>query len=521
MNRIRLYIAICILLVLFVFLFLFFYNPTIYTVTPNIASPGDIIEIKGHGFGKERGRVIVGDMQLLNSSLLLWSDRLIRAKLPVGVSSGFVQVFTAKDKNSNRILFALKSDIPRPEGKSVIAAEITDIKPEVLSLASKVVVMGHNLDTFKDRGTIYVTWIGKDIAKSSDDVFYPVPNDYVIKWESDKIEFFLPEAATSGEVFISDGENRTNGIFVDVNDSGGRFYAGNALTYSLEFDMSFSVSAAESGAAIVWLPGIAKTFWQRNIRVLEENIPPYLRDKNNIAYRFSRTQTVAIKRGIVLDIYPVWTSDVDENARFSADEKDRYTIWQKNIFIDKKNNLIASLFDSKDYSPYEWVWKCYIFVRDRIGYRKSAGNSLDAVLQSGLSDSLGRARLLVQLLRAGDVPARVVGGILLQSGGNLSWYYWAEAALPAMGWVPVDPTAPFEAVSIPSDSDKAKDLYFLGGLSAQHLLMFREGDAFPAMIPGSQKQKNAFLPALWEYSYELRNSSISDIFFNVAVAGVY
>lgn len=68
-----------------------------------------------------------------------------------------------------------------------------------------------------------------------------------------------------------------------------------------------------------------------------------------------------------------------------------------------------------------------------------------SVLAARRGTSLGRARALVALLRAAGVPARLVGGLRLEKGGQKrATNSWVEAWVGS-GWIPLDPAGGFYA----------------------------------------------------------------------------
>jgi len=67
-------------------------------------------------------------------------------------------------------------------------------------------------------------------------------------------------------------------------------------------------------------------------------------------------------------------------------------------------------------------------------------NTLDAVttLKWGEAFCGGKSRLLAALFRAGNIPARMVGGVIMRSGSKRVSHAWVEAWINGV-WVPFDP----------------------------------------------------------------------------------
>lgn len=75
-----------------------------------------------------------------------------------------------------------------------------------------------------------------------------------------------------------------------------------------------------------------------------------------------------------------------------------------------------------------------------LGYRTFKGTT-DALtaLRLGEASCNGKSRLFVALARAAGIPARLVGGLVLQAGSKRTSHQWVEAYV-AGHWVPFDPT---------------------------------------------------------------------------------
>lgn len=77
---------------------------------------------------------------------------------------------------------------------------------------------------------------------------------------------------------------------------------------------------------------------------------------------------------------------------------------------------------------------------DGLGFRTFKGTT-DALtaLRLGEASCNGKSRLFVALARAAGIPARLVGGLVLESGSKRTSHQWVEAYI-AGHWVPFDPT---------------------------------------------------------------------------------
>lgn len=112
-------------------------------------------------------------------------------------------------------------------------------------------------------------------------------------------------------------------------------------------------------------------------------------------------------------------------------------IQSNSIPISRGLNELVSEEDTGN--VYEVMSRLYKYVNDRVEYVKYKG-SMDAVTtyKSGKADCDGKARLLVAFLRASGIPARIVGGLILNPGTKKSTHNWVEAWVNSF-WIPMDP----------------------------------------------------------------------------------
>jgi transglutaminase-like putative cysteine protease len=70
----------------------------------------------------------------------------------------------------------------------------------------------------------------------------------------------------------------------------------------------------------------------------------------------------------------------------------------------------------------------------------NAGSPIDDVLDKGMGVCQDFAHLMLGLLRSFGVPARYVSGYIHRPGKESQSHAWAEAWVPDLGWVGIDPT---------------------------------------------------------------------------------
>ena len=83
------------------------------------------------------------------------------------------------------------------------------------------------------------------------------------------------------------------------------------------------------------------------------------------------------------------------------------------------------------------------FIRERFEYAADvthASSPVDDVLRAGKGVCQDFAHLMIAVLRSFGVPARYVSGYIHRPGQESQSHAWAEAWLPEVGWVAMDPT---------------------------------------------------------------------------------
>ncbi len=100
---------------------------------------------------------------------------------------------------------------------------------------------------------------------------------------------------------------------------------------------------------------------------------------------------------------------------------------------------LSSSLVPEDGSLLEYIRASFDYTQS-LGFKPFKGTT-DALtaLRLGEASCNGRGRLLVALMRAQGIPARLVGGIVLESGEKKTSHQWVEVRVGG-NWVPMDPT---------------------------------------------------------------------------------
>lgn len=125
----------------------------------------------------------------------------------------------------------------------------------------------------------------------------------------------------------------------------------------------------------------------------------------------------------------------------------------------------------KEQNPYHKAKKIYDYVYLNMDYNLNKGNnSALTALHTKIGVCEDYSRLMVALLRAEGIPARTVGGYLLDpksTGTNMNInpyrHMWVEFYLNGYGWIPADPTIVFRGEKQITDQGFAQlqDNYYI------------------------------------------------------------
>lgn len=107
-------------------------------------------------------------------------------------------------------------------------------------------------------------------------------------------------------------------------------------------------------------------------------------------------------------------------------------------------DILERLAISTSENPVDRLRKLFGFVAHEIATTASAGSDALLTLSQREGNETGKARLLVTVLRAADIPARLVRGLELRELSGPEEKVWCEAWL-GTAWIPLSPTDGFFA----------------------------------------------------------------------------
>lgn len=110
-------------------------------------------------------------------------------------------------------------------------------------------------------------------------------------------------------------------------------------------------------------------------------------------------------------------------------------------FVETKSLNIKRVADTlKKNNDIETIIATYNFVNQHISYEKNQTIGAEEVLESGVGKCADFSDLFVALLRANNIPAKIVKGLTTDASDNKTFHQWAEAYTKSNGWILFDPT---------------------------------------------------------------------------------
>lgn len=173
--------------------------------------------------------------------------------------------------------------------------------------------------------------------------------------------------------------------------------------------------------------------------------------------------------------YPPYLID-DEYSYYTAIEPDPRIV----EIVDK--------IKKKTDAPYHLAKSAYDYVIDNMTYSETY--SSEKWLAEKRGDCSKFTQLFVDICRTAGMPARPIAGYLCK--GDNRKHCWAEFMLPAVGWIPADPTI--------GQENAAKRKYYFGNLDNNHLPVAKTFKMKFQTFKGSKK--NDFIQVgYWSYYY--------------------
>lgn len=532
-------------------------TPEIQTIVPSVGSPGDTMIIKGTNFGasRENSFVEIGGSRVTASGYLSWSDDTIKLVLPSNVQDGLVYVETKSGKSKPEF-FANETGIPHevPQSKNITQPVISQIQPENAGIGTLLTISGANFGQTRGKSQVSFT-ANRDDAKEKQQnagdktgelelqYIEANPNNFDYEsWSESEIKVRVPDGAASGNVVVrtEKGESNATPLEISVTQEEKSFTARKTYLVQVYADVE-NEDSKNSTNITLRMPKPVVSAREPLVEMTECLPEPVLRDfKNTVVYRFeleksqknrSSSDKKRFRQNYIISTYDVRTNINPKYVKnFTETERALYKTYTSSdelVKLDENVKNLAAQITGKEKNPYQKAKMIYDYLLENYSLekklRKADASPYDLENKKS-GDAYDFAVFYTALLRASQIPAATMSGILVETDLSSKPHWWTEFYLENFGWIPVDVALgmgmeykSFKAV------DDAKSFYF-GNLDGQHIAFSRGWNELKRTISENSKvvarQRTYALQSIWEESSEGK-VNYSSLWNDPVVKGIY
>jgi hypothetical protein len=496
-----------------------FGRPALESIEPSVGNRGELVEIRGRGFGSVQGdgQASFAGVRPTESSYLSWSDNLIRVRVPETTSSGLVNVVTRRGR-SNSLLFTDRDELPVPVAgrESPSTPAISSMSPSSGAVGTLVSLSGSNFGQSRSEGRVVFSASPDPEDRlqreggSGGSIQAPPGLPDVELWSDSLIRLRIPDGAVSGVIRVETSRGASAPAYLEVMAPAGMKTYRNRKTYHIAYYVEVS-DLRSSGKCefCLWIPRPAESDAQRSLMSVNASRTPDLSEYDGaMLHRFvnpAQGRRIKVSHEFSLDAYEVRTqARVEALKPAPADSPYLAFFGRPEAGLPSDDPSIKDLAAKvlgKEKNPwrqaklaYDWLGSSF-----RADPADSRSTALTA-LRKRSGDAYGEAMLLVALLRAGGVPARPVSGVRIDSSRTAETHYWAEFRADGLGWIPIDPVFGHGPLGEAAPSSGAREgmpakEYYFGNLDNDRIAFSR---GFQRLLP--QMSRSRLVPADRGYS---------------------
>jgi len=496
-------------------------TPEISSIEPSIGRMGDVITIRGSGFGDERNSsfITIAGASPTSSSYLSWKDDEIAVRAPEFGEAGLVYVHRG-EKKSNPAMFANILTLPEAASGAQIDNNpiIRSIEPFSAPIGALITIQGSNFGAYRETGGLFFSWVADAVQGISN------PPDFVEvfqdesgyeSWSEREIRVRIPDGAISGNLEVRTARGNSKPVYFEVTGKPGTKTYKDKKTYTLSYSAEIQIeNASVPNALFIWMPRPANSASQRNVTLVSRSSAPFIdnyRGASLFQYHDTPSGTnIAVTLSYEADVYAVET-----NIRNTAVVR-----LNRPLPMSAAGILPSALIPSEDQAvrtqvrtiignerlPFPKAQRIYNWLISTVKIQAAplTNNVLEA-LDGKTADSFSASLLFCALARATEIPAQPVAGVIVDRYGNTTKHYWAEFWLDGFGWVPLDPALGTGAA--PADFNLRQDhaSYYFGNLDNQRIAFSRGEHFLSQMTPRGRiasREREYSLQNIWEEAAE-------------------
>ncbi|HAK68252.1 MAG TPA: hypothetical protein DCM57_01165 [Treponema sp.] len=515
-------------------------KPEVSSVNPPIGAPGDIVVIKGSGFGREKENsfVEISGSRITSSGYRSWSDNEITIELPSNLQDGLFVVQTLAGR-SEPLFFANSSGIPvavRPDPRTS-QPTVDSLSPQSAGIGDVVTILGSNFGGTRGNSKVYFTFAQDGTSlPDSGEYIASSDSDYDIEyWSDTEIHVRVPDGAVSGNLYISTDKGSSPKQNFTVNFPVGRKKMTSLRTYVIQVSSDIQNRDGQGSRVTLYVPRPAVSASQPSVEIQEVNPMPLIADDmNNIIHQVTlsaeNTSRIRLNQSFIVTDYSIESGiDASKVSRYSDKTRLLYTVYTTADSGIPGSSDVTELSKSivgKTKSPYDQAKKIYDYMlaNYKILNTVRTGNvSVTDMIERKSGDAYDFALLFTALCRAAGIPAVPVSGVLVENNSTTRNHWWSEIYFEHYGWFPVDIALaaglnykPFAEIA-----DTAE--YYFGNLDSQHIAFSRKWNNLrPALVNSRTvyRPRTYALQTIWEESSSA-TASYSSLWNDPVVVGIY
>lgn len=526
-------------------------QPVISNVIPSVGSPGDTMVIRGSGFGQNRGSsfVEIGGSRVTASSYLVWTDGMIKLVIPTNVQDGLIIVHTSSGK-SKPDFFANETGIPvavSNESRTSLPV-ISTISPASAGYGTLLTISGANFGSVRGNGSVLFSANREDSAvqqQSHGDKTGELNLQYIAAnsgdfdyeyWSDSEIRVRIPDGAATGPVIISTekGDSNAGELTVTVDSNIKKYHSRKTFVVQVNADVE-NINSKSSTNITLRMPKPVLSALQP-LAELTECVPePVLADfKNTVVYRFelAKANRKKHRQNYIISTYGLQTNIDPKNVKnYSEKERNLYktfTAPDSLIHSDDKNLIeLSQKITGKEKNPYLKAKLIYDFMVQNYSLAdtlRKADLPPEDLLKSKKGDAYDFSIIYTALLRAAEIPAASLSGVLVESDLATKNHWWNEFYIEGYGWIPVD-IALAKGLSYKAfRTVEAPEQFYFGNIDGQHISFSKGWNELKQTISENSKivyrPKTYALQSIWEESSE-GTVNYSSLWTDPVVLGVY
>jgi transglutaminase-like putative cysteine protease len=496
--------------------------PRIGSIRPTAFEPGSSVVIEGKGFGEQRGNrgVKLDGSPLTAASYLSWNDTRIEVIIPNTADSGLVKVYGPLGESNAEIVVSRSKTPQASQGitSASVRPSISSITPEKAQIGELVTIegmgFGNNLQFSAVRFSL--NRAASAARPANEDYIEPEAAQSVYEsWDDKEISVRVPEGAGSGTVQVRTPQGESQPVSFSVEPGTGRKNIYDPTVYTIEFNIDVRRRRMDQGGSVlIYLPDPSSTSAQTLDSIQDEGMAPVEEARDGLAvYRIDGQGSGedTIMRTARLTVSAEETDLTGYRDGFRGSRIPAFLLpW----LVDEPGLpagarevvALAAKIVGRESNPQRkatLIWSWMKQGLDWDGPSTNPDRSALAALREGRGDTRQTALLACALLRAANVPAVPISGLLVKKDGTTLPHSWLEYYLPALGWVPFDPVLASGARPSGFDAGFGEPSRYFGSMDNRHIAITKGILKIPPRLRGSKlKEKGAAwsLQTLYEES---------------------